>query len=452
MRLVQDFRLPLNLAVAALVVAVALGLTLDPARAQLRIDITRGVSQPIPIAVVDFAGVDPTSVRLGRDVAGVVIADLERSGLFNPIDKATFVQTELSLDEPPRFADWRIINAQALVHGQASILDDGRLQVEFRLWDVLAGQNMVGLSFATPTANWRRIAHLVADAVYSRLTGESGYFDTRIAYVAESGPFDRRIKRLAIMDQDGANHRFLTDGGSLVLTPRFSPTTQEVTFLSYRSGQPRIYVLDLQSGRQAPVGTFDGMAFAPRFSADGRSLALTLARGGNSDIYVYDRDSRTTRRLTTNSAIDTSPSFSPDGREIVFESDRGGSQQLYVMAGGESDIRRISFGEGRYGTPVWSPRGDLIAFTKIRGRQFAIGIIRPDGSGEKTLVEGFDVEGPTWAPNGRVLMYRDKARTGGGAGGAASSRLYSIDLTGFNRREVETPLDASDPAWSPLNP
>ncbi len=439
--------LPL-VALALALIAVASPLT---AHAQLRIDITRGVTEPIPIAVLDFVGEDAAAERFGRDVSEVVAADLQRSGLFDPIDRGAFVQTDLTMDSPPRFADWRVINAQALVQGAARTLPDGRLQVDFRLWDIFAGQSMVGLQFATPTSNWRRVAHLVADAVYERLTGESGYFDTRIVYVAESGPFNRRVKRLAIMDQDGENHRFLTDGGDLVLTPRFSPTAQQLTYLSFRGGQPRVYLFDIDTGRQEVVGNFDSMTFAPRFSHDGKQLAMSLATGGNSDIYIYDLRTRATRRLTTNSAIDTSPSFSPDGREIAFNSDRGGSQQLYVMDAGGGNVHRISFDEGRYATPVWSPRGDLIAFTKIEDGRFAIGVMRPDGSGERILATGFHVEGPTWAPNGRVLMYFQKDPATG-PGSERRSRLFSIDLTGYNRIEIATPLDASDPAWSPLNP
>jgi TolB protein len=437
--------------IAVLMVAgLAVGMA-GRSAAELSVDITRGVREPIPIAISDFAGDQPNEVAFGRDVASVVAADLERSGLFKPIDRSAFVQRDLALQTPPRFGDWRVINAAALVHGRATLLPDGQLQVQFRLWDVFAEQQMIGLSFATPASNWRRVAHLIADAVYKRLTGEEGYFDSRIVYVAETGPFNRRVKRLAIMDQDGANHRFLTDGRALVLTPRFSPTRQTVAYLSYQGGRPGVRVLDVESGRDSVVGQFDGMSFAPRFSADGALLAMTLAREGNSDIYTYDLRSQALRRLTTHTAIDTSPSFSPDGGRIVFNSDRGGSQQLYVMAADGSGVKRISSGDGRYATPVWSPRGDLIAFTKMRGGRFHIGVMNPDGSGERLLTEGFHVEGPTWSPNGRVILYFSRQPQGaGGAGGV--TRLFSVDLTGYNRREIVTPIDASDPSWSPLNP
>ncbi|MGF1640745.1 MAG: Tol-Pal system beta propeller repeat protein TolB [Rhodospirillales bacterium] len=422
-----------------------------PAAGELRIDINRGIVQPLPVAVVPFDGDRGEATRLGGDIASVVSGNLARSGLFHPVDPRAFVQAQLSMETLPRFGDWRVIGAQALVHGRVQMLGDGRVRVEFRLWDVFAEQQMAGLAYFTAPANWRRIAHIISDAIFKRMTGESGYFDTRVVYVAESGPHDRRVKRLAIMDQDGENHRFLTDGEALVLTPRFSPTLQEVTYLSYAGGVPRVHVRNTDTGRQEVIGNFPGMSFSPRFSPDGERLILSMARDGNSDIYIVDLRTRAARRLTTSTAIDTSPSYSPDGRQIAFNSDRGGSQQLYVMDADGSNVRRISHGEGRYATPVWSPRGDLLAFTKIHGGKFFIGVMRPDGSGERLLTQGFHVEAPTWAPNGRVLMYfrREPVRSDGGGG---RSRLFTIDLTGRNEREIPTPLDASDPAWSPLQP
>jgi TolB protein len=422
-----------------------------PAQADLRIDITRGVVEPMPIAIVPFDGNNAETARTGRDIAEVVSADLERSGLFRPIDQRAFVQTQVSMETLPRFGDWRLLNAPALVYGRAVMVEDGRLKVEFRLWDVFAEQQMAGLAYFTAPANWRRIAHIIADAIYKRITGEEGYFDTRIVHVAESGPLTKRIKRLAIMDQDGANHRYLTDGSSLVLTPRFSPSLQEITYLSYAGGVPRVFIRDIDSSRQAAVGDFPGMTFSPRFSPDGEKLVLSLAKDGNTEIYTIDLRTRANRRLTNSAAIDTSPSYAPDGRQIVFNSDRGGSQQVYVMDADGGNVRRISHGQGRYFTPVWSPRGDLIAFTKILGGTFYIGVMYPDGGGERILAEGYHVEGPTWAPNGRVLMYfRKEPVDSAGAGGR--SRLFSVDLTGRNDREIPTPGDASDPAWSPLHP
>jgi len=418
-----------------------------PARAELHIDITRGKIEPLPIAIPTFAG----GASAANDITQVVSADLERSGLFKPIDPQAFVDKDPASHIPPNYGDWRVINAQALLTGTATQMPDGRLQVEFRLWDVFAQQQLTGLRYTTTASNWRRIAHIIADAVYKRITGEDGYFDTRIVYIAESGPLDHRIKRLAIMDQDGANNRYLTDGRALVLTPRFSPSTQEITYLSYARGTPRVYLFNIDTGQQEVLGDFPGMTFAPRFSPDGNRVIMSLSVHGESQIYTLDLRTRRAVQITNTEAIDTSPCYSPDGQHIVFNSDRGGSQQLYVMNSDGSNVHRISFGSGRYGTPVWSPRGDLIAFTKIDNGQFYIGVMHPDGSGERLLTSGFLVEGPSWAPNGRVLIYfRQTPADARGRG--SSSRLYTIDLTGYNEREVVTPTDASDPAWSPLLP
>ena len=421
-----------------------------PARAELVIDITRGFVEPLPVAVTDFFGESPDEAKVGADISGVIAANLERSGLFRPIDKGAFIQDPNTLRAGPRFGDWRLINAQALVSGGTQVQADGRLRVEFRLWDVFAETQMTGLAYFTTPTNWRRVAHIITDAIYKRLTGEEGYFDTRIVYISESGPQNRRVKRLSIMDQDGANHRFLTDGGSLVLTPRFSPTTQEITYLSYVAKKPRVYLFNLSTGQQEVLGDFPGMTFAPRFSPDGNKVIMSLARQGNTEIYTMDLRTRKVARLTNHPAIDTSPSFAPDAQEIVFNSDRGGSQQLYVMASDGSNVRRITFSKGRYATPVWSPRGDLIAFTRMHQGEFFIGVMRPDGSGERMLTKGFLVEGPTWAPNGRVLSFFRQGRADNR--GRVSSKLHTIDLTGFNEREIVTPIDGSDPAWSPLIP
>ena len=431
-------------AAAVLVVATA-----SPAAAELRVDITRGNIEPLPIAIPAFFGVTESGVEHGRNLARVVSADLERSGLFRPIDARAFIQTAASLRLQPRFGDWRLINAQALVSGSAEIASDGQLSVKFRLWDVFGELQLTGSSLASQPGNWRRIAHIIADAIYKRITGEEGYFDTRVVYVAESGPAHRRNKRLAIMDQDGANHRFLTDGRELVLTPRFSPTEQEITYLAYVGGEPKVYLYNIDTKQREMLGDFPGMTFAPRFSPDGNRVIMSMAQDGNSEIYSMDLRTRKVQRLTQHPAIDTSPSFSPDGGRIVFNSDRGGAQQLYVMDANGSNARRISFGPGRYATPVWSPRSDLIAFTKMNAGTFSIGIMRPDGSGERILTKGFLVEGPTWSPNGRVLIYFRQDRSGPKGG---DPKLYSIDLTGYNEREIVTPMAASDPAWSPPKP
>lgn len=437
--------------VSAVIGLVLLAAMTAPAKAELRIDITRGTVEPLPIAVTNFLGSDEEASRVGQGMARVITADLERSGLFRALESKAFIQSAPAMDTLPRFGDWRVINAQALVQGRAQKASDGRLRVEFRLWDVFAEQQMVGLAYYTVPSNWRRVAHIIADAIYKRITGEDGYFDTRIVYIAESGPHNRRAKRLAIMDQDGENHRFLTDGADLVLTPRFSPTLQEITYMSYYGDVPRVYIFNIDTGRQEVLGDFPGMTYAPRFTPDGKSVVMSMAKDGNSEIYVMDLRTRAVKRLTYHSSIDTSPSYAPDGRRVVFNSDRGGSQQLYIMDSDGRNVQRVSWGKGRYGTPVWSPRGDLIAFTKMSKGRFFIGVMHTDGSGERLLVEDFNVEAPTWSPNGRVLMYFRKQRTNkDGSGG--ESKLFSVDLTGYNEREIVTPLDASDPAWSPLNP
>ena len=448
--MIRKTKLLLRLAGCAGAVLLSLGVAApQKAQAELRIDITRGVVEPLPIAITSFAGSGGREAQMGADISRVVAADLERSGLFRPLDPRGFLQTPEQLRSgEPRYQDWRAIGAQALVAGNTTALGDGRTKVDFRLWDVAAGQYMQGLSYTATPDSWRRIAHIIADAIYKRLTGEDGYFDTRIVYVAESGPANARQKRLAIMDQDGENHQFLTDGQNLVLTPRFSPTTQEITYMSYFNKRPRVYLFNIDTGRQEVLGDFTGMTFAPRFSPDGNRVIMSMAQNGNTDVYSLDLRTRRQTRLTDTPGIDTAPSYSPDGQRIVFESDRGGTQQLYIMNADGSGVKRLTFGEGRYGTPVWSPRGDLIAFTRQRGGSFAVGVIRPDGTGERILTEGFHVEGPTWAPNGRVIMFFKDLPAGNGR----SAKLYSIDVTGSNERRVITPLDASDPAWSPLIP
>jgi TolB protein len=414
----------------------------------LQVDVNQANIQPLPIAIPDFvsptpAAADPAAATAVQNIAKVVRADLERSGLFKPLDPKSFIDQVTNINLAPNFQNWRVISAQGLVMGQAALQPDGRLRVDFRLWDVYGESQMLGLQFTTQPATWRRVAHMISDAIYQRITGEKGYFDTRIVFISESGPALHRNKRLAIMDEDGANPSFLTNG-YLVLTPRFNPTAQMIAYMSYTTGKPRVYLFDLETGRQEKLGDFPNMTFSPRFSPDGNLVAMTLEQGGNSDIYVMDLRTRQTRRLTFDPSVDTAPSFSPDGKQIAFESDRGGSQQLYVMNVDGSNPHRISFGEGHHGTPVWSPRGDLIAFTSVMSAQFRIGVMHPDGSGERILSNGWQDEGPTWAPNGRVLMFTRTIQGGRG------SQIWSIDVTGRNQRRVSTPGDASDPAWSPL--
>jgi len=426
--------------------AGAAALLLSPrfASAQTKLQITEGNVAPLPIAIPNFVAGTPGDTQVGSDVAGVITNNLKRSGLFAPIDPAAYIERITNFDALPRFADWRAINAQALVVGRVARQGDGRVKVEFRLWDVFAGQPQDGKQYAATPDNIRRIGHIISDQVYTRLTGEKGYFDSRVVFIDETGPRERRVKRLTLMDQDGANARYLTRGEDLVLTPRFSPATQEITYMSYGQGDPRVYLLNIETGQREIVGNFPGMTFAPRFSPDGGSVIMSLQRGGNSNIFVMNLGSKAITRLTDSAAIDTAPSYSPDASRICFESDRGGRPQIYVMPAHGGNAQRISYGEGSYSTPVWSPRGDVIAFTKQSGGQFAIGVMSPEGKEERILTSGFHNEGPTFAPNGRVLMFfRDP-------GGNAGPALYTIDLTGRNEQKVPTPSYASDPAWSPL--
>jgi TolB protein len=427
--------------------ALAGSLTLSTryAAAVVQLDISQGNFQPMPIAIPDFLAGTPGDNETAQGVSQIISGNLKRSGLFAPIDPAAFLEKIASVDAVPRFPDWRTINAQALVTGRITRQSDGRLKAEFRLWDVLAGQQLAGQQYFTTPDNWRRIAHIISDAIYERLTGEKGYFDSRVVFIDETGPPEHRIKRLAIMDQDGANVRYLTRGDELVLTPRFSPSTQEITYMAYGQGDPRVYLLNIETGQREIVGNFPGMSFAPRFSPDGQRVVMSLQEGSNANIFVMDLRSKAMTRLTETPAIDTAPSYSPDGARLCFESDRGGRQQIYVMAATGGAAQRISFGgEGSYSTPVWSPRGDYIAFTRQAEGKFAIGVMKPDGSGERILTEGFHNEGPTFAPNGRVIMF---FRDPGGTGGPS---LFTIDVGGRNEQRVTTPSFASDPAWSPL--
>jgi TolB protein len=410
--------------------------------AQARVTVTEGNFQPIPIAIPNFVPGTPSDGEVANGIAQVITNNLQRSGLFAPIDQAAYIERISNIDVPPQFPSWRQISAQALVTGRATRQGDGRLKAEFRLWDVPAAQQLTGQQYFTSPESWRRIAHIISDQIYERLTGEKGYFDSRVVFIDETGSKEQRIKRLAMMDQDGANVRYLTRGADLVITPRFSPSTQEITYMEYGQGDPRVYLFNVETGQREVVGNFPGMSFSPRFSPDGQRVIMSLQQGGNSNLFVMDLRSKSTTRLTDTLAIDTSPSYSPDASRISFESDRGGKPQIYVMAAGGGPAQRISFGDGSYSTPVWSPRGDYIAFTKQGGGQFSIGIIKPDGSGERILTSGFHNEGPTFAPNGRVLMFfRDLG---------AGPSLFTIDISGRNELKVPTPGFASDPAWSPL--
>ncbi len=425
--------------------------------ALIEVDITRGNLNPLPVAVSPLF-IDSTSenkiskelgnLNIGLEISTIIENNLKKTGLFNPLNQDAFIQKPDIAHLKPRFEDWQLIKAQALITGKVEMLENN-LRVEFRLWDILAGREMLALAFTTVPNNYRRVGHIITDKVYQRLTGEQGYFDTRIIYVAEEGPKTQRIKKLAIMDQDGANTKYLTLGNELVLTPRFNPTNQIVTYLSYFRNLPRVYLLDIETGVQEVVGTFPGMTFAPRFSPDGKKIIMSFAKDGNSDIYTMNLESREVEQITDHPSIDTSPSYSPNGKFITFNSDRSGYQQIYVMRSDGSNVKRISFGTGIYGTPVWSPRGDLIAFTKLHKGKFYIGVMRIDGKGERLLTENYYQEAPSWSPNGRVLIFYRETKSGD-QGEGFSATLWSIDLTGYNERKVETLTDASDPSWSSL--
>ena len=413
--------------------------------APLEITVGGGQFEPVPVALTSFEAGTPAMELIADDIGAVVEADLLVTGLFHLIPKAAFIAQPSAFDSPPVYADWRAIKADALITGRVERASDGRLMVQFRVFDTDAEEQIEGLQLLSDPGDWRRVAHKVADGIYAKLTGEGPYFDSRIVFVDETGPKGDRRKRLAIMDQDGANLRYLPGADGLVLTPRFSPNDQSVLYISYDTGEPQVYLINLDTGQREMLGSFPGMTFAPRFSPDGSQVVLSLSQGGNTDLFIMRLTDRQLRRLTTNPAIDTSASFSPDGSQLVFESDRGGSQQLYIMPVSGGPAQRISFGQGNYGTPVWSPRGDTIAFTKIGSGQFNIGVMRTDGTDERLLSSGFLVEGPTFSPNGRVIAFFRET-----PGQSGRAQLMSIDITGRNLRIVETPNAASDPAWSPL--
>lgn len=414
----------------------------------LRIEITDGVVEPMPFAIARFHDEGGAGDYLNQ-VQSLIAADLTGTGLFREIPASAHIARPESFDAPVSYEDWKAINAQALITGAVRV-EGGKVVVKFRLFDVFAGQPLGdGMQFDASTGNWRRAAHKAADQVYARLTGEGPYFDSRVAFVQERGPKDNRLKRIGIMDYDGANVKYLTDDSALVLKPRFSPDGFKILYTSYATGFPQAMVLDVNtlSSRALSAAQQGTMSFSPRFSPDGRWIVYSLEKNGNTDIYQMDAASGAQRPLTNAPSIETSPSYSPDGSQIVFESDRSGTPQLYIMGANGGEPRRISFGEGRYGTPVWSPRGDMIAFTRQVGAKFHIGVMRTDGSEEKMLTESFLDEGPTWAPNGRVVMFTRVT-----PGGNGEPRLHSVDITGRNMRPVKVNGAASDPDWGPLLP
>ncbi len=435
-------------------VVTTLLLSISNAKAQLNVNISGATQAPIPIAfpniISDNNGVGAfLGFSYANKVRDIVLADLERSGLFRVISERSYIQKFTSFSDTPIFGDWRVLNAQVLVQSEIEEENGTELKLRFKIWDIISQKELLYELYTADKDNWRRMAHSMADAIYERLTGDKGYFNTVIAYISESGPSTKRVKRLALMDQDGDGHQFLTSGANLVLTPRFSPDMQYIAYLSFINNKPRVYMYNLRTQKTELLGNFPGMTFAPAFSPDSKYMLMSFAKNGVTDIYEMDLTTRQSKKLTSGPHIDTSPNYSPDGQKIVFNSDRGGNQQLYVMNRDGSNVERISFRRGsRYATPVWSPRGDYIAFTRMEGNSFYIGVMYPDGSGERTLASGYIVEGPTWSPNGRVLMFQRQNK--GTATTNAPIQLYSVDVTGQNERLVLTPGDGSDPAWSPL--
>lgn len=396
-----------------------------------------------PNSVATAAG---TTAALGSQIASVISADLERSGLYSPRGPSGLRMIAMSEVTAPQIAGWRSEGAEALVQGFVQADGAGNLTVGCYLYDLALGTELARQGFVVQPRDWRRAAHKCADAIYSRLSGESPFFDSRIAYIAETGPKDNRVKRLAIMDSDGANHRFITNGQAIAITPRYSPDYRQIAYVSYLANRVRVYIYDVGAGTQRVVFESSNTTFAPRWSPDGRFLLFSMAVAGNTDIYRIPVEGGTPRRLTDSPGIDVGGSFSPDGTRIVFESDRSGAQQIYMMNADGSNQSRISFGGGRYATPEWSPRGDLIAFTRIAGN-FRIGVMTPSGGGERLLTDSWQDEAPTWAPNGRIIQF---FRTTQGRDGR--SQIFQVDLTGVNLRRVPTPVDGSDPSWGPVLP
>jgi TolB protein len=416
----------------------ALALT-TPSQALVEIVVTGGNFTPLPIAIPDFASSDPA---FGAEIAQIVRDNLKRSGLFVPLDPATLPIRVGDVTNQPDFAAWRAATVDALVMG--SVERGGQVSSQVRVWDTQAAAQVVGKSYTADPQNYRRIAHIVSDAIYSSLSGGTGYFDTQVVFASESGPKANRVKKLAIMDQDGANVQYLTSGKALTFGPQFSPKGDRIVYTSYEDGNPQVYYAGLGGGGSKKLINGAPMSFAPSFSPDGSNVVFSVSNGGTTNVYAATLSGQPTQ-LTSGAAIDTSPCYSPDGSQIVFESDRGGSPQLYIMGAGGGGAQRISYGEGSYSTPVWSPDGKYIAYTRQSSSGFSIGIMGPDGSAERILSSSGAVqEGPTWAPNSRVIMF---SRDPGGDSGAG---LWSVDIWGRNEVNIKTQTFASDPSWGPL--
>ncbi|WP_292054251.1 MULTISPECIES: Tol-Pal system beta propeller repeat protein TolB [unclassified Brevundimonas] len=434
-------RLKLVLATtAALVMAMPASAQVQqaPTNGPIEVEIDQGVLRPLQIAVVPFTGAN------GGQISQVISGNLKRSGFFDPLNPASFIETGLTLANAPNFPQWTSIGAQAVLYGGVTQRADGRVDVGFRLYDPYRQCQLVSYQFTATAEQWRRIAHKISDVVYQRLTGEPGFFDSRVLFVAESGSQTNRRSRLTIVDQDGYNPVFLTQGDEVIMSPRFSMhNPDEVTYVALGKDYSRIYLYNLATGRRESLGEFEGQVLAPRFSNDGSKMAFSIIRNGNTDIYVMNLRTRQLSRLTSDPGIDTSPSFSPDGSQIVFTSDRSGSARLYTMRADGSGQRPISRGGGIYTAPAWSPRGDLIAFTKQAGGRFHTGVMRPDGTGERSLSSSYFEEGPSWAPNGRYVMFARQSPGG-------DTRLWTVDLSGRVVAQAGYQERGSSPAWSGL--
>lgn len=418
-----------------------------------QVDVTSGTMQAIPTAVNDFYSTNPGDTQLGAKIVQLVKQDLGSSGIFRPISKAAFIETKTGIEHKPLFASWQQINASLLVNGSVERTILGKIKVKFVLWDNFIEKEMLSETFELSEESWRRVAHKIADSIYTKITGYSGYFDTRIVYISESGPYLKRIKRIAIMDQDGENHEYLTDGKDLVLTPRFSPDGNKILYLSYKKKIPQVYEMDIKTKKTKLIGNFPGMSFAPHFAPDSDHAIMSIAKNGITHIYEVNLKNKKLKQLTFGDSINTSPSYSPDGSQIVFNSNRYGSRQLFVMDRNGNSIRRISYSGGSYSEPSWSS-SNYIAFTKTsRDHGFTIGVMRPNSSPEKNserlLTNSYLVESPAWSSNGRLVVFtkgiRPQTNTTKGL-----HRIYMIDFTGYNERIIPTPNDASDPHWSAL--
>ena len=417
------------------------------------VTIDKGVIEPVYIAICPFFGEESKN-----DVISMIVkSDLSSTGLFLPIKENAFLQNISSYNVDVAYQNWNAIHARYLVFGDVQYVENNKVKVRFKLYDILLQRKEVEYVLEGNIRSLRKMAHLVSNEIYKRITGSEGYFDTKVAYVSVTRQRNgKKINRLAIMDHDGAAHKFLTDGSNIVLTPRFSPDKDELIFFAYGEkvvrGRRKTLVGNLYKysfDTNTITAVFKDspyMNYAPRYSPDGKKLLYSMSNdSGYSSLYVMDLATKSVKRLTRGACIDTSPCYSPDMKKIVFNSDRGGSQQIYMMNVDGSDIHRVSFGKGRYATPVWSPDGKWIAFTRMWGRKFYIGIMKPDGSKERLLACGHLVESPAWAPNSRVLMFAHQDRSG-------TERMHSIDITGYNQREIPTPMDGITPEWAhPMN-